>query len=235
MLTFVTLIMAALGAVMIYGAFYIRRENQLMAATETASAGSLKGLPPGTLIELKGVLRSSSPIEAEFSKEPCLYHCSRIEEEYESRSSSGQTETKTREVHRSTRWSPIWFEDATGQCRVVPEGAKAEGTEVVDRREAQGLGGLSLNIGGFSLGNSVKAKRYREDIIRPDQQIYVLGAVLADGSIGADPAKSHPLIISTQSEEERAKANRKSLYWLVPLSILFLGIACFTGYQAWFK
>lgn len=235
MLTFVTIIMAVLGAVMIYGAFHIRRENQLMAATPTVSAGELKGIAPGSLVELKGVLRSSSPIEAEFSKEHCLYHCSRIEEEHESRSSSGKSETNTREVHRNERWAPLWFEDQTGQCRIAPDGAKAEATELVDRRETAGLGGVSFNIGSFSLGNTLKAKRYREDIIRPDQAIYVLGTVQADGSIGADAAKAHPLIISTLSEEERAKANRKSLYWLVPLGLLFLAVSGVAGYHAWFK
>jgi hypothetical protein len=235
MLTFVTLILAVAGAVMIYGAFNIWRESQLMAATQTVSVNDLKRLPPGSLVELKGVLRSSSPIEAEFSKERCLYHCSRIEEEHESRSSSGKTETDTREVHRNERWSPVWFEDPTGQCRIKPESAKAEATEILDRRDTTGLGGLSLSFGGFSLGNTLKARRYKEDIIRPDQAIYVLGTVHEDGSIGADPKKSHPLIISTNSEEQRAKSNRSNILWLGLIGPVFLLIASFAGYHAWFR
>lgn len=235
MLTFATLFLAALGSVMLWAALRVRRESKVMAATQTSAVNDLKGLPTGRLVELKGVLRTSSPIEAEFSKERCLYHCSRIEEEHESSSSSGKSDTSSREVQRNVRWSPVWLEDPTGQCRVLPEGATTEGSEVLDRREIAGPGGLSLSIGGFSLGTTLKARRYREDIIRPDQAIYVLGTLLEDGSVGADPARKNLLIVSTKSEEQRVKSNRSSLVWLFILTLVAFIATGVTGYHAWLK
>ncbi|KAB2847183.1 MAG: hypothetical protein F9K44_14025, partial [Hyphomicrobiaceae bacterium] len=222
--------------IMLWAGLNVRRESKAMAATQTSAVKDLKGLAAGALVELKGVLRSSSPIEAEFSKERCLFHCSRIEEEHESKSSSSSSsDTTTKEVHRNVRWSPVWLEDATGQCRIMPEGATTEGSEILDRRETAGLGGLSLSFGGFSLGTTLKAKRFREDIIRPDQAIYVLGTLLEDGSIGADPAKKGPLIISTKSEEQRTKSNRSSLFWLLILGLVAFIVAGVTAYHAWIK
>ena len=236
MLTFVTLFLAAVGSMMLWAALHVRRESKVMAATQSSAVKDLKDLPAGTLVELKGVLRSSSAIEAEFSKERCLYHCSRIEEEHESKSSSSSSsDTTTKEVHRNVGWSPVWLEDPTGQCRVMPEGATTEGTDVFDRRETAGLGGQSLSIGGFSLGSTLKAKLYREEIIRPDQAVYVLGTLLQDGSVGADPAKKGLFVISTKSEEQRAKSNRWSLFWLSVLALVAFGVSGLAGYHAWFK
>ena len=235
MLGFFAVLFAAIGAGCMWFARNIGQESRLMAATQTSNAKGLKGLPAGTLVELKGHLRTASPIEAEFSKERCLYHLSLIEEEHEVSSSSSSSSTDTREVHRNERWTNLWLEDASGQCPVVPAGAKVEALAVLDRKERAGMGGFSINIAGVGIGSSLRSTRHTESIIRPDQPIYILGSLLESGAVGTDPAKRNPFIISVKSEDERVRSNASSRLALFVAAAAFLVGTVILGYFAWVR
>jgi hypothetical protein len=50
------------------------RELGLMRSTDTSKASDVPGKPPGTLVELKGTLRSHAPLKGEFSGSECVYY-----------------------------------------------------------------------------------------------------------------------------------------------------------------
>jgi hypothetical protein len=63
--------------------------------------------------------------------------------------------------------------------------------------------------------------RYTEWIIPPAIPVYVLGTVLAGGTVGASPTKAHPFVISYKSEEERTGSLTSTRRW-----VLIGAIAC---------
>lgn len=219
-------IVAAVAAAAAAGLWWWRtrvgRELALMLATGTSGARDIAGKAPGTLIELKGALAADALLTAEFSGRPCVYYRSLVEREVErvTAGSDGKRETR-REYETVTsveKHAPCRLEDATGSVIVDFEGAKVEAVRVHQRYESAGLGslvGTLLNASGTTLGH-----RYTEWIIEAGVPVYLLGSVTAERSVGADPAKKNPFVISHKSEEERKKSLSRTRMWLMAGAIL---------------
>jgi len=214
------------------------QEIGLMASVETSRAADVAGLVPGTMAEVKGMLRCAAPLIAEFSKVPCAWHKSEIQREivYYTRGSDGKSERKTRTepVHSNTRFSPCSVEDASGSVALNLTGAEVEGESVVNRREpeARGVAGtvISIALGG----NESSTLIYNETILTHDIPVYVLGEVQADGSVGKPAAgsKNRVFVVSRKSEEERAQDLAGTRLWLLVGAIVLFAVAGILGYFA---
>jgi hypothetical protein len=148
----------------------VGREIELMAATPTTQAAQVANLAPGTVVEVKGVLRCAAPLTGEFSKKPCVYCKSEISREvvYFERNSQGQRERKSRTepVQSNTRFTSCSVEDDSGQVILNLDGAEVEGREVVRRRESedQSLGALVVSVVS-SGSNETRTLIYTESIL----------------------------------------------------------------------
>ncbi len=186
-----------------------------MAATETSNAGDIAGKAPGTLVELKGQFRCPAPITSEFAKVPCVWYRALTEREVEkeSRRADGSIETDREfEPVRNTIKSAqgVVIADATGSVAVDFDGAKVEGEQVHRHTESAGLG--RTLVSGL-LGAGTLGYRYTEWIVAADVPVYLLGTVIAGGTIGKSGEAKRPFIISTKSEEERGRSLGRSANW----------------------
>jgi len=214
------------------------QEIALMSAIATSRAADVAGIAPGTAVEVKGTLRCATPLIAEFSKVPCVYHKSEInrEVEYYRTGSDGKRErrTRTESVHSNTKFAPCAVEDDSGKVAINFTGADVEGESVVDRREneARGVAGAVLSI---ALGsNESSSLRYTEVILTHDIPVYVMGEVQADRSIGkpVEGSKNRVFVVSRKSEEERSKDLTRSMLWFLIGAIVLLVAAAGLGYWA---
>jgi hypothetical protein len=211
-------VFAVAAALLVWWRRNVSRELALMAATPTSRAADVATMAPGTLVELKGVLRCEQPIIAEFSQRPCLYSLSLIEREYErikTDSQGRQQRQRSREtVQSNTRNARSAIVDDSGQVGIDFTGATVEAIEVMRRYESGGAGIGSLITSLAGAGGTL-GHYYIESIIPPDTPGYVLGTVREGGMVGAAPDKKNPFVISHKSEEERAKSLGSTTFWLL--------------------
>jgi hypothetical protein len=196
----------------------VSKQLALMAATPTSRAAEVAAMAPGTLVEIKGVLRCEQPIVAEFSQRPCLYSLSVIEREYEritTDSQGRQQRTRSREtVQSSARNARCAIADDSGQVGIDFAGATVEAIEVMRRYEAGG-GGIGSLLTSLAGAGGTLGHTYIESILPPDTPGYVLGTVREGGVVGAAPDGTQPFIISHKSEEERVKSLGSTKFWLL--------------------
>lgn len=219
-----TLIFALFGVLMWVAAgvllFFRRgqlRKTELMRDTETSSAAAAAKTPAGTLVEVKGTLRCDEPLKSEMAGEDCAYYVSRVIREYREtdRDADGDLETRrrTQVVSESERFAPFVVEDPSGVVEVIGEGAEVDALEVTNRFEQEADGGPGLKIGGVTLqmgqGEQTLGYRHVEHVLRVDAPVYVLGAVRADGRIGAPEDEGGRFLISHRSEEDLGKGYGK--------------------------
>ena len=110
------------------------------------------------------------------------------------------------------------------------EGAEVDAKEVVDRFERH-TGGRSVTVAGVTLnlggGERTIGFRHVESILPVDAPVYVLGAVLGDGSIGAtDPEGENRFVVSHRSEEALTRQLGKDarLLGLIAAGLAALGL-----------
>ncbi|MBE0642761.1 MAG: E3 ubiquitin ligase family protein [Bacteroidetes bacterium] len=194
-------------------------------------------------IELKGAAHCETPLKAELSGEPCVYYSMSVEERYEERyterDSQGNTQQRTRTgssvVASNTQATRFQIDDGTGRIDMDSTGAKIDARSVLDKYEPYGGAGGSINIGSFTLNlggvlggaRRVLGYHYRESIIAPGQQLYVLGEV--DDSSGTPlmkrpSEKGKPFILSIKSEEELTHSSERSINLM-----LYGAVACAVG------
>ena len=193
-----------------------RSDMALMRATETTPAAEVAKLPPGSLVEVKGRLRCTSPLTGELSNSPCAHFVSTVERDYEffeydSHRKSACRKRKTEIVKTTTLFAPFEIEDDSGRARILPEQALIEGIEAVAREDvrrhmAEGESVMQTALGMINNTNRTLCVRYKETHLPVDVDIYVLGVVGEDRCIGAPPegAKGQRFLISVNSEEARA-------------------------------
>jgi hypothetical protein len=221
-------ILAAIAAIAGVGLLWWRsrvsRELGLMAATETAKARDIAGMAPGRVVVLKGTLSTEAPLKGEFSGSDCVYYRALVEREVErvERDSDGtsRTERSFETVSSTDQHAPCRLADASGAVAIDFTGAKVEAIQSHQHYEAGGalaLVGAVLNVSGNVLGH-----RYTEWIIPPAIPVYVLGTVLAGGTVGASPTRANPFIISHKSEEERLRSLGSTRLW-----VLIGAVVCF--------
>jgi hypothetical protein len=205
---------------------------------------------PGGLsqqMEFKGVARCDSPLTAEISQQPCVYYSMSVEERYEEtyteRDAQGTMRTRTRTgsavVASNTQHVRFGIDDGTGVLAVDADGASIDARKIVDRFEPYAGGGGMLRAGSFTLQlggigggpRRVLGYHYRESIIAPEEQLYVLGEVndsSGEAVVRKQSTPKAPFIISIKSEEELTRGKERSiqfqLYGAVALAVA--GVAC---------
>jgi hypothetical protein len=216
----------------------VGKELAVMASTATSGAGSVAGLPPGSLAEVMGTLRVRTPLVAEFSQKPCAYYKSEIEREetYYERDSNGREERKTRTttVYSNMQFGQCLIEDATGRVGIDFDGAKVEAISVVHEptsapNTATGLVGGVLS----ALSNSNTRYQRKESILPADIPVYVIGEVQPGGLIGkhAKDSKNRLFVISHKSKDERTKDLSSKARWLLIISVALFAVAA--GLLVW--
>lgn len=216
----------------------IGKEIELMSTTATSKAAEVARVAPGSIVEVKGSLRCTAPLTAEFSNQACVYHKSEINREvvYYARGSDGKRERRTRseKVHSNIRFAACAVQDDSGSVALRFEGADVEGTEVVNRREHENRGVADALLGIATGSNESSSLVHTETILLPDIPIYVLGEVQADRSIGkpAEGSKNRIFVVSQKSEEQRTKALRHTMIWLLVGAIILAIVGAVLGYFA---
>lgn len=228
----ITAAVAALGAVGVWWwRSRIGAELATMLATETSGAGEVATKAAGSLVELKGPLRSNALLTAEFSAQPCIYYRALVEREVENvtTGSDGKRETRRQydTVSSVEKHAPCRLEDATGSIAVDFEGAKVEAVQSHRRYEGAGLeGGVAVLVAGL-LGATGRTlgHRYTEWAMPADVPVYLLGTVTEAGFVGADLLGKNPFIISHKSEEEREKSLGRTRLWLLVTAVVLVAAA----------
>jgi len=224
-------ITAVIGLGLMFWRWRVGKELAVMASTATSGAGSIAGLPPGTLAAVMGTLRVRTPLVAEFSQKPCAYYKSEIEREetYYERDSNGREERKTRTttVYSNMQFGQCLVEDTTGKVGIDFDGAKVEAIGVVDEptsapNTATGLVGVLS-----ALSNSDTRYRRKESILPADIPVYVIGEVQPGGLIGkhAKDSKNRLFVISHKSKDERTKDLSSKARWLLIISVVLFALA----------
>jgi hypothetical protein len=212
-------LLLALGAV--WWAQTYRREIALMAATQTSRAADVGKLAPGTVVEVKGTIRCDTPMTGSFSQRPCIYAKSVVERK-ERRVRDGKTEYHTVTESSVENHVPFHVEDDSGRVLVQPQGASVEARQVFNESGNTGLESL-VSLSMSLAGAGSQDRRFIESILAPDIPVYVLGAVLQGGAIGAPApdAAVKDFIITYQSEEARAtSSNRMAIFLFVCAALL---------------
>jgi hypothetical protein len=209
----------------------------LMRATETTPAANVAKLPPGSLVEVKGRLRCTSPLTAELSRSPCAHFAATVEREYEvveydAKRGTSYRAHKTEIVKSSTLFAPFEIEDASGRALVSPEAAIVEGIAAVDRYDAHEEEGESLMQAALNDGASTDRTlgfRYTEMHLPVDAEIYVLGVVGKDRLARPRPAPRANASSSASNRKRRARQSSAaradgcsasaSSSWSVPSSV----------------
>ena len=192
------------------------RELGLMKATATSNARDVAAMAAGTVVEVKGVLRTAAPLKATFSGRDCVYFRSLTEREVERTrtDSDGKRETE-REFETESdvvQFAPATVEDSSGSVALDFAKAKVEGEQVHRRQEYPGVG---TSLIAQLTGAGTLSHRFTEWIVAAGVPVYVLGTVTATKGIGADPAKRNPFVVSIKSEEEREKSLGHVRIWQI--------------------
>ena len=225
-LTIVAVVAVLVAAGLWWWRMNIGRELALMAATATSSVRDIAGRAAGTLVELKGQLRTAAPIIGEFSGKEAVYVRSLVERDVEKIGTDSDGKTKRDRSYETVtnveRHAPAELEDATGRVAIALDGANVEAVQVHQRYEPDaGVGSLVGALLGSS--SNTRGHRYTEWIIEAGVPIYVLGSVTSTAAVGADPNGKNPFVVTFKSEEERTKSLRSTRVWLV-VAIAFLAI-----------
>lgn len=184
-------------------------------------------LAPGMRVSVAG--RSApggdAPLSAPASGRPCVWYQLTVSERRREvdRDSEGRRTTREveRVVSRERSPDPIAVVDETGRVLVEPADAKIDRTtETMNRLDPPpgGGGGGSLSIGPFTVnlgsGDDLVGVRRKEEIIAPDDDLYVLGGAYArDGEGVIRKPREGMFVISTRSADELASGARTGMRW----------------------
>jgi hypothetical protein len=222
------------AGVVIYFRGKTRGKAAAMGSVETSGAAGAATHAPGSLVEVKGTLRCEAPLESEMAGETCAYYSSRVIREYMREDHDDDNDVgsdrRSETISHSVRFAPFSVEDATGSVAVNAEGAEVDAKGVIDRFERH-TGGRSVTIAGATLnlggGERTIGFRHVEGVLPVDAPVYVLGAVLNDGTIGApDSGDEKRFVVSHRSEEALTRQLGKDarLLSLVAAGLALLGL-----------
>lgn len=245
------LIVTAIGGVLIFLSKRASERVYQMKNTETSAIGDLLSLiksvrsemggGPSELreyVEIKGVVGSDAPLEAEMSGQAAAIVHSQVtrdvEELREHRDNEGRVtsrwERRTESVHSNRLEGPFWIDDGSGRLEVRPGGAELTLQTVVDRFEQasavdSGQGHLSFGRFSFSAGSMLgPSRRFRvigyrfvESILPIGSRVYALGEVADSGdglSLHKPAGGEQPFLLSTRSEEELISSGASQAKWM---------------------
>ena len=165
------LLAGVIGVTMFVRGFRVWRERRLIQNTPTAR---IRSMAMG-LVEINGLVESRSVLSAPFSGHDCAFWQVDI---------STRTKNGWRVVHHNASGHPFFIQDDTGAALVYPQGAECKlhaGVEEVcngpflppcyaDYLKEQSLPLLTVI--------SVGSMRFRERVLEPGQQVFVLGTAM---------------------------------------------------------
>jgi hypothetical protein len=212
------------GGVLLYFRNRTRQKSALMGQTETSGASEVGGLAPGTLVEVKGMLRCEEPLTSEMAEKTCAYYSSTVTREYlrpdHDDDNDVGSDRRTEVMAQNVQFAPFVVEDDSGSVAVDAEGAEGDARQVINRFDRNtgnegtfSLGGVSINLSG---GERTIGYRYTESILPVDEAVYVLGTVQENGDIGASHSGEvgHRFVVSHRSEEALGQSLGKTVLWL---------------------
>lgn len=230
-----------------------RSRQREMITTETFTAQELRTLQaaaveaagPGVFRQRAEVVGTAQPspsgaLKSEISATECVWHkhvvTRRFWETERERGSNGnyrnrRVEKEEKVANRESE-QPFLVTDETGSVLVHP-GRAIEGIDkVVDRFEphAEEEERTELSIGSFSLSlpktqrEGTIGYQYEEWVLKPGQQLYVLGEV---GDASGELAIDGPTLITTKNEETlmRQSRSKQRLFGLIGAVAAVAGIA----------
>ena len=212
------------GGVLLYFRNRTKQKSALMSQTETSNASDVTGIAPGTLVEVKGMLRCEEPLTSEMAEKMCAYYSSTVTREYlrpdHDDDDNVGSDRRTEIIAQNVQYAPFVVEDDSGSVPVDAEGAEVDARQVMNRFDRNtgnegtfSLGGVSVNLGG---GERTIGYRYTESILPVDESVYVLGTVQEGGGIGGPTSgeEGHRFVVSHRSEEAHAQSLGKTALWL---------------------
>ena len=211
------------GGVLLYFRNRTKQKSALMSQTETSNASDVNGIAPGTLVEVKGMLRCEEPLTSEMAEKMCAYYSSTVTREYlrpDHDDDNVGSDRRTETIAQNVQYAPFVVEDDSGSVPIDAEGAEVDARQVMNRFDRNtgnegpfSLGGVSVNLGG---GERTIGYRYTESILPVDESVYVLGTVQEGGGIGSPTSgeEGHRFVVSHRSEEAHAQSLGKTALWL---------------------
>jgi hypothetical protein len=225
------------------------RHRNRMRNTPTESVQALSIGPS----EIKGtaVTEDQEPLRAPFSGEDCVLAKYEIEE-YDDEGDDSGWET----VEDGTLFTPFYVDDGTGEVLVRPDTEATYDLDPEDWTEtyvdSSGRGPkpirqfverqADLGFPGDSSGKD-NDRKYRQNIIRDGESVYVFGTVHprdSDTQTGAsnadrlvvqkvddDGALSEPMFLISDDNETNLTDRRRFALWRAPVGGLFLVVAFF--------
>lgn len=236
-------IMLVVGVVLVVGSagllFFGRRaqaKRNLLQSVATLTVAEMPRLLPWEMVEVKGTIRSDTPLMSEYANKACVWYASKVIREYEKRERDAdgdmQTHRTSETVSSNSQMIPFFVEDATGRIEVNLDGADIDAPTILNRFESadDNGSGPSISFAGISIsmGDSDRTLGYRYvvEALEVDKPIYVLGAYREDGTIGAPAhgAKNRKFIVSHRTEEELKASWGKQAFWLGTSAIAVFAI-----------
>jgi len=246
-------IAAIAGAWFIWVGFKRRKQRALMEDTPTEQAESLSMGPS----EVKGsaVPEIGEPQPAPFSEEECVIAQWEIEEYRDDHDDDGGS---WHTVAEGYELMPLYVDDGTGQVLVRPdvdatfELEPEDWTTVTVDSATQGPAPVQAFVdarqdidypsdGGGRDGD----RRYKQNLIEPDEDIYVFGTVQpTDGAggtanednlliqkVGEDDPRMEPMFMISDDTEQDLVANRQWALWRLPVGVVFalVGVGIILG------
>lgn len=235
-----SLLFVGFGLVIVHSGRKMRQRSKRIEGTETTP---VRELSPGT-VEVKGTARPTGAgdgVDAPISEGEALVTTVEVEK-YDS---GGEGGGRWKTLYEDEEAVPFLVEDGTGQVRVDPPtgglfefelerekvGGGEEPPEAI-RRFVESEAGVDEaarhDLGLLSVG---ERRRYSEGLIRPGEEVYVLGEAretdggwgehhfVVDG--GTDPES---FVLSDKSEEKLVSQNRWGGVLLYALGALFAGM-----------
>src|ERR1700722_12952623 len=97
----------------------VGRELTLMQGMPASKAADISNMAPGSIVKIKGTLRSATPLTAEFSQKTCLYYRAVIEREYDEevtetddeQKTQSRTERRSETIRSQVKYAPDAFID----------------------------------------------------------------------------------------------------------------------------
>jgi hypothetical protein len=216
---------AAIALACLITAFTFLRRKRLIDDTPTSRAlGVFIGLT-----ELKGTAESETPLTSRLAGIPCVRYSWRIEEHWSRtvmetyRDSKGRTQTRTRhesgwtEVAHGGESAPFYVRDDTGLIRIVPDGARIEENELLDKTVTQTDPLYFAKGPGKEIANSDHRRRFSETGIPLHTKLYVVGqARERQDVVAAEIArdKNSPIFLISTRTEKQVSSVFGAGYWV---------------------
>ena len=218
-----------LSMLLLFFAFGHSKKKRLIDDTPTSKAhGVFIGL-----VELSGTAETSSPVTSYLTERECVHYSWSISEHW-SRTvtetytdSQGKTRTRTKTesgwklVASGSDMCKFLLRDETGTVQIRPEGAKIEGTRVMNHYCGPSDPIYYGKGPAFSVPNSDHRRSFTETIIPLGAELYVMGqAREREDVVAAEIAhdRESPIFIISTRKEKKVSRSYGLSYWAFSIS-----------------